>query len=112
MGIRKPSKSVVFADERIKQAWKEILKTDPEFSKHLLRAKKDLIDNAFCGVQIRKRLIPKVLIQKYDINNLWKYNLPNAWRLLYTITTPNKVEIITVVLDWMDHKDYEQILGF
>ena len=71
-----------------------------------------ILENAFCGIQFPKDLIPKEYIKKYEINNLWKYNLPGAWRLLYTITTPNKIEIISVVLDWMNHKDYERLFKF
>jgi hypothetical protein len=112
MGIRKPSNDLVFADESIKNAWEKILKTDKEFAKQLLKAKKDILENAFCGIQIPKDLIPLKYIQKYGINNLWKYNLPDAWRLLYTITTPTKVEIVSVILEWMDHKDYERLFGY
>ncbi len=28
------------------------------------------------------------------------------------ITTPNKIEIIAVILDWMNHKDYERLFNF
>ncbi|MCR4327070.1 MAG: hypothetical protein NUV46_00635 [Nanoarchaeota archaeon] len=112
MGIVKPSNSVAFADEKIMNAWKEVEKTDSEFSKHLLRAKEDILKNAFCGEQIPKKLIPKEYRKKYEIDNLWKYNLPNAWRLLYSVTTPSKVEIISVVLDWMDHTNYNRLFKY
>ncbi len=112
MGIRKPSASVVFADEKTKQAWKEILETDKELAKQLLKAKEDIKENAFCGRSVIKKLIPKPYIKKYKIDNLWIYDLPSAWRLLYTITTPNKIEIISVVLDWMDHKEYNNLFKF
>lgn len=62
--------------------------------------------NAFSGLQIPKRIIPKEYL-KYGIDNLWKYNLPNAWRLLYSIGK-EEVQIISIVLEWMDHKEYER----
>ncbi len=65
--------------------------------------------NAFCGKQFPKRLIPKEYMDLYGITNLWKYKLSESWRLLYSITTPSKVEIITVVLDWMNHKKYDRL---
>jgi hypothetical protein len=37
----------------------------------------------FCGIQVPKRLIPKVFITKYGIENLWKYNFLKNWRLMY-----------------------------
>ncbi len=43
-------------------------------------------------------MIPKEYIKKYKIDNLWKYNLPNAWRLLYTIKG-NEVMIVSVILE-------------
>ncbi len=63
--------------------------------------------NAFCGIQIPKHLIPKEYTKKYDIKNLWKYNLPNAWRLLYSVEG-NNVKIISIILEWLDHKKYER----
>lgn len=109
MGISKQSKQVSFADLKLKKAWEKVEIENKDLFKQLLRAKKDLEENAFCGIQIPKKLTPN----KYQyVENLWKYNLPNAWRLLYTITTPDKIEIISVILDWIDHKKYERLFKF
>ena len=112
MGLVKESDSVKFIDTNLKHNWVKIKEEEPELAKHLTQAKENLKQNAFCGIQISKDLIPKEYITKYSINNLWKYNLPNAWRLLYTITTPSKVEIITVVLDWLPHKKYDRLFRY
>ncbi len=45
------------------------------------------------------------------INNLRIYNLPSVWRMLYTVTS-NGIEIVSVILDWMNHKDYERLFKF
>ena len=108
----KPSKDVVFADERIKKAWGDIKRNDEVMAKQLNRAREDLLADAFYGRPVRKKLIPKAYIQKYEIDNLWIYNLPNGWRLLYTLIPENKIEIITIILDWMPHKDYERLFDF
>ena len=71
------------------------------------RAFSDICSNPFCGIQIPKRLIPQEYISKDNIDNLWKYNLPNAWRLLYSIKR-DKIEILSIVLEWLDHKEYER----
>ena len=63
--------------------------------------------NAFCGTQIPKRLFPKEYIQKYGITNLWKYDLPKAWRLLYSVAK-DEVVVISIILEWFDHKEYER----
>lgn len=45
-------------------------------------------------------------LKKYRITNLWKYDLPDGWRLLYSITTPSKVEILSIIIEWFNHKNY------
>ncbi|MEA1904772.1 MAG: hypothetical protein U9M97_02690 [Candidatus Hadarchaeota archaeon] len=37
--------------------------------------------DAFCGIQIPKKLIPREYSRKYGIDNLWKYDLPGGWSL-------------------------------
>ena len=78
---------------------------------HFLKSP-EIRKNVFCGRNVKKDLIPKELINKYRFNNLWIYNLPSAWRLLYSITSKGDVEIIAAILDWMNHKDYERLFKF
>lgn len=66
-----------------------------------------LKDNPEYGVHIPKDRIPKEYIKEYDANNLWKVNLSGAWRMIYTIRG-TEVEIISLILDLMNHKDYEK----
>jgi hypothetical protein len=72
----------------------ELLKLNPEY-----------------GVHIPKDRIPKEYIKDYDVNNLWKVNLSSAWRMIYTIKG-NAVEIIFLILDVMNHKDYNKKFGY
>ncbi|MBC8522280.1 MAG: hypothetical protein H8D26_09920, partial [Methanomicrobia archaeon] len=91
---------VVFADEKLKEAFEKLTDSTTEnrnLYKWLNRAFDDISENAFCGIQIPKRLIPKVYIEKYGIDNLWKYNLPNAWRLLYSVAR-DEIIIISIIL--------------
>lgn len=60
--------------DRLKQSRSE----DKMLYEWINRAMNDLAGNAFCGIQLPKRLIPKEYVSKYGIDNLWKYNLPNA----------------------------------
>ena len=98
---------VIFANESLQKSFDKLPEAD-DLKKFLIRAIKDLQENAFCGIQLSKDLIPKEYIQKYAINNLWKYNLPNGWRLIYSVISPNKIELISAILDWCDHKNYER----
>jgi mRNA-degrading endonuclease RelE of RelBE toxin-antitoxin system len=70
-----------------------------------------LKDNPQYGSHIEKRKIPKEYISKYDVNNLWKANLAGAWRMIYTIRG-SEVEIISLILDILDHKAYEKKFGY
>ena len=110
MRIVRASK-VVFADDKVEKDFEKLDESD-ELKKYLKRAIKDIQENAFCGVQIPKKLIPKEYIQKYGIENLWKYDLPNGWRLVYSITTPTKVQIVSIILEWFDHKGYERRFSY
>jgi len=68
----------------------EILKANPEY-----------------GTHVQKDRIPKEYVRDYDVNNLWKVDLSGAWRMIYTIRG-SEVEIISLILDIMNHRDYEK----
>lgn len=105
---------IKFAEEKLKESLnklKESKTEDKKLYEWINRALDDLEENAFCGIQIAKRLIPKVYIQKYEIDNLWKYDLPRGWRLLYSVAN-NEVRVLSIILEWMDHKDYERRLKY
>jgi len=107
MKIIRPSK-VIFADDKIEKEFEKLDESD-ELKKYLKRAIKDIQINAFCGIQLPKRLIPKEYIQKYGVKNLWKYDLPDGWRIIYSITTPTKIHIVSIILEWFtSHKEYER----
>ncbi|KYK26572.1 hypothetical protein AYK26_07365 [Euryarchaeota archaeon SM23-78] len=63
------------------------------------------------GIHIPKNRIPKEYIIKYNVNNLWKINLPKGWRMIYTLRG-NEVEIISLILDLFDHKRYTKKFGY
>ena len=68
----------------------ELLKANPEY-----------------GIHIPRDRIPKEYIIEYGVNNLWKADLSGAWRMIYTIRG-SKVEIISLILDILSHRDYEK----
>jgi len=71
----------------------EILKSNPQY-----------------GDPIPKRLIPNLLI-KENIQNLYRVELSNFWRMLYTIEG-TQVDILVFVLNIMDHKEYNKLFGY
>ena len=111
--MKLPSK-IKFADEKVKKAFEELEHStteDQQLYKFLVQAFKNLEENAFSGIQEPKRLIPKQYLKKYDIDNLWKYNLPNAWRLLYSVGR-DEVTVISIVIEWFKHKKYDRKFGY
>jgi mRNA-degrading endonuclease YafQ of YafQ-DinJ toxin-antitoxin module len=50
---------------------------------------------------------------KYGIefDNLWKLNVSSDWRMIYTIVS-SEVEVISFILDLVDHKQYDRIFGY
>src|SRR3989344_8368618 len=65
--------------------------------------------NPHYGEPISHDLIPKEYVQKYGITNLFRVELPNFWRMLYTLTnSESEIEIIAFVLDIIDHKKYNK----
>jgi len=85
------------------------------FHQSLLRAidrnKNLLRRDPFLGDQVPKRLILKVYIEKYCVDNLWRIELPGRWRLLYNIVG-NEVEVTSFILDFFDHKKYNRVFGY
>jgi len=105
--LKLPSK-IQFADAKVKKAVEKLeTASRSELHTHLIRAFKTIEKDAFCCTQIPKKLIPKEYLKKYGVSNLWKYDLPNAWRLIYSIES-EKVIVISIILEWMDHKTYER----
>jgi Txe/YoeB family toxin of Txe-Axe toxin-antitoxin module len=114
----------VILEEEVNEVYKElneivggeikkgILKSEHQvLLKSINRAIELLKNNPFIGIQIPKRLIPKKYIEKFDVTNLWKFNLANYWRMIYTVTS-EEIKIISFILDIVDHKTYDRLFGY
>ena len=107
-------RKVAFADASIKKAFEELESgkyEERQLANFLKRAIEDLMENPLCGIRIPSKLWPKEYIQKYAIDNLRKYDLPDGWRLIYTVRA-NQVTVLAVILEWFDHKEYERKFGY
>lgn len=89
-----------------------IMNSDHQILLHSIQQKLSLlrVDPGY-GIHIAKRKIPRAYIQKYKLKNIWKVNLAGAWRMLYTIHS-TEIEILAIVLDILDHRDYEKKFGY
>ena len=101
---------IAFISEKIKQEFEALQEgkfQDKQLYRFISRAIQDLKVNPTCSIKIPKNLWPKEYIKKYGITNLWKYDLPSGWRLIYTIEA-DEVKIMNIILEWFDHKGYEK----
>ena len=81
--------------------------------KTLLKSIKQKIEfikeNPQYGNPLSKKLIPNEYKIKYGITNLFRVELPNFWRMLYTLTEgESKIEVISFILDIINHPDYNK----
>jgi len=85
-------------------------------SRMILKAinhKKELIQaNTHYGDPIAKNLIPEEYKIKFGANNLFRVELPAFWRMIYTLTNNDEVEIIAFILGVMDHPTYDKLFGY
>lgn len=99
-----------FADKSIQNALYKLEKGDDserELFKFINQALDNIETNAFCGIQIPKKLIPEEYASNYGVKNLWKYDLPKGWRLIYSIVN-DEIVVVSLILEWFDHKEYER----
>jgi len=68
----------------------EILKENPQF-----------------GDPIAKNLIPAIL----DVQNLYRVELSNFWRMLYTLEGDNN-NVFVFIIRIMDHEEYDDLFGY
>ena len=69
-----------------------------------------LKENPQFGDPIKKELIPDSFF-KAGIKNLYRVELSNYWRMLYTLTG-NQIEVFVFVLNIVDHPTYNKIFGY
>lgn len=102
-------------EEQLSELRAIIKEKNSKFHNQLLKAiereKDNLLIDMHRGIQIPKSQIPKEYIDNYGVTNLWKINLPDYWRMLYTIVG-NEFEIISILLEFMNHKEYDKKFGY
>ena len=69
--------------------------------------------NIHYGEPIAKKLIPEEYKIKYEATNLFRVELANFWRMLYTLTDgESRIEIVAVILDVLNHKNYDKKFAY
>ncbi len=107
-------KRVGFADAKLLAAFNRLKSgrfEDKALALEIDAAINRLKENPFTGIKIERRLWPVEYIRRYNIDNLRKYDLKGGWRLLYTVSG-TQVEIVSILLEWLNHKNYERRFGY
>ncbi len=71
-----------------------------------------LSGNPMVGESIRKRLIPERIRRTYRIDNLWRLELPQAWRVIYTVASRPGQRPEVLILRILSHKEYDRLFGY
>jgi Txe/YoeB family toxin of Txe-Axe toxin-antitoxin module len=105
---------VTFTSFKIDQAFDRLLSgkhEEQQLSEALNNAIAIIKQNPLSGTKIPRRLWPRTYTKNYQITNLWKYNLPHAWRMVYTIYEDTDI-ILVIILEWFSHKQYERTFKY
>ncbi|MFH1311342.1 MAG: hypothetical protein ABIH65_02970 [Nanoarchaeota archaeon] len=104
---------VKFLNDKIEKQYLSLLGNDP------LKKKIDFViarlkENPAFGQPIAKRLIPKEYKREGIDNAFWiELSKGKGWRLIYSLTSENEVEILAIILEWFTrHKDYGRKFGY
>lgn len=104
----------VFMRDEAKQSFSELKKRTDHQSQSILNSIDRVIsvlkENPQFGDPIKKELIPKKF-KEQGIKNLYRAELSNFWRMLYTIEG-NQIEIFLFILSITDHPDYNKLFGY
>lgn len=85
---------------------------NPVQEKKLLWWRDRLAEDPTAGDSIRKNLIPRELKRRFGVENLWRAELPGAWRLVYTIAAKVDVRPEVRILRILTHKEYDRLFGY
>lgn len=90
-------------------ALKYSTKDDLRLYKSIERTFEKLKYDPFRGESIKKNMIPP---QYRHFHNLFKMNINQYWRLLYTIKSMGESNTLVIVLDFLPHNEYDRLFGY
>ena len=79
-----------------------------------IRYKVDVLkNNSRYGQSIAKNRIPLIYRVEFNADNLYRVELPQFWRFIYTVTRhPQTNETIIFILDILPHPEYDKLFGY
>jgi len=64
------------------------------------------------GEKIQHNIWPEIYVNRYGINNLWRFELREGARLVYTILGGSGGLIVSILEVFSTHQEYDQRFGF
>ena len=101
MSRRRTPAHEIFVVGDLDQLLKE-LPADHKFRKWVGDMKVVLKEHMFAGELIGKKLVPAFYIERYGVNNLYRYDHPEGHRSCYTIA-----QGCVYIIDIMSHSEYD-----
>jgi len=110
--------SIVLSKSAISQL--DLISRDAEKSKRQkalflsINRKFDILKSNFqYGDPMAKAKIPGVYFAAYGITNLFRVELSNYWRMLYSVVNgATESELTVFVVEILDHKEYDKRFGY
>jgi len=93
----------------------EFLKTqnpNSKFRRWIESMETVLKEHMYAGEPIRKKQIPPRYIERYGVNNLYRYAHPEGYRSCYTIFCEEGIGVCPHILDLLSHEEYDRIFGY
>jgi hypothetical protein len=103
--------SIRFISPKVKQRFNELSKENPILYKFINRALDDIRNNPLGAIHIKEKQIPKYYKDLGYTKSVYKYDLPNGWRLIYYIKG-SKVEILNIIIEWFSHDEYSKRFNY
>lgn len=104
----------VFLKGQAQESFLELKKRTDREAVQIVRSVERLIEilkeNPQYGDPIKKELIPSE-IKELGIKNLYRAEISNYWRMLYTVEG-SRIDILVFILNIIDHPKYNKIFGY
>ena len=105
--MRRERSPAVYVSQELNNLLKN-LKPDDKFVKWINDMVDVLKENKFAGDLIKKSQIPRLYIERYKVNNLYRYAHPEGFRSCYTILSDQ----CPYILDIMSHREYDKVFKY
>lgn len=108
--VRKPS-SAVFRSRELEEFLKT-LKPDDKLRRWIEDMEAVLLENMYAGQLLKKKQISAYYVQRYGVNNLFRFRHPEGYRSCYTILNVEGHGVCPFILDILSHEEYDRIFGY